>query len=70
LTVKNPTPFHITLTSIMQDQSGKRVDLISQGLMLKPFSDGTVNLKNSNVSKMTFTTINDYGGRIERNIKF
>ena len=31
LTVKNPTPFHITLTSIMQDQSGKRVDLISQG---------------------------------------
>jgi hypothetical protein len=33
-------PFHITLTSIMQDQSGKRVDLISQGLMLKPFSDG------------------------------
>ncbi|BAP36088.1 molecular chaperone [Acinetobacter guillouiae] len=70
LTVKNPTPFHITLTSIMQDQSGKRVDLISQGLMLKPFSDGTVSLKNSNVAKMTFTTINDYGGRVERNIKF
>ena len=47
----------------------KRVDLLAEGLMLKPFSDGTVNLKGSNVAKMTFTTINDYGGRVERNIK-
>ncbi|MFW1948984.1 molecular chaperone [Acinetobacter bereziniae] len=69
LAIKNPTPFYITLTSIMQDQSGKRVDLLAEGLMLKPFSDGTVNLKGSNVAKMTFTTINDYGGRVERNIK-
>lgn len=51
LAIKNPTPFYITLTSIMQDQSGKRVDLLAEGLMLKPFSDGTVNLKGSNVAK-------------------
>ncbi|KAF1027550.1 MAG: putative fimbrial chaperone YadV [Acinetobacter bereziniae] len=70
LTIKNPTPFYITLTSIMQEQAGKRVDLLAEGLMLKPFSDGTVNLKGANVTKMTFTTINDYGGRVERNIKF
>ena len=63
LKVKNPTPFYITLTSINQDDSGKSVDLISEGLMLKPFSEDTVALKSSNISKMVFTSINDYGGR-------
>ncbi len=69
LKVKNPTPFHITLTNINQDDMGKRVDLISEGLMLKPFSEDRITLKSSNTSKMVFTSINDYGGRIEFPIK-
>lgn len=69
LNVKNPTPFHITLTTINQDNAGKRTDLISEGLMLKPFSEEKVALKSSNISKMVFTSINDYGGRTELPIK-
>lgn len=69
LRVKNPTPFHITLTTVNQDNAGKRVDLISQGLMLKPFSEDSITLKSSNTSKMVFTSINDYGGRVELPIK-
>ncbi|WP_445116313.1 fimbrial biogenesis chaperone [Acinetobacter sp. WZC-1] len=70
LTIKNPTPFHVTLTSIMQDNAGKRVDILSEGLMLKPFSEEKVSLKTSGTAKMTFTAINDYGGRVEHNIRF
>lgn len=69
LFIKNVTPFYITMTSIYQEQSGKKVDILSEGLMLKPFSEESVNLKNTNNLKMSFTTINDYGGRTERNIK-
>lgn len=70
LIVKNPTPFHVTLTTINQDNAGKRTDLISEGLMLKPFSEDKVSLKSSNTSKMVFTSVNDYGGRTEFPIKF
>lgn len=69
LFIKNVTPFYITMTSIYQEQSGKKVDILSEGLMLKPFSEESVNLKNTNNLKMSFTTINDYGGRTERHIK-
>ena len=69
LKVKNTTPFHITLTSIQQDNVGKSINLIDEGLMLKPFSEDQVELKTSNTSKMIFTTINDYGGRIETPIR-
>jgi chaperone protein EcpD len=69
LKIKNPTPFFITITSILQDNSGKKVDLLSEGLMLKPNSEETVALKQKNIEKMTFTTINDYGGRVTRDIK-
>lgn len=69
LNVKNPTPFHITLTSINQDNAGKSIDLINEGLMLKPFSEDHVTLKTANTSKMVFTSINDYGGRVELPIK-
>ncbi|MGE8572422.1 MAG: molecular chaperone [Acinetobacter amyesii] len=69
LNVKNPTPFHITLTSINQDNAGKRIDLTNEGLMLKPFSEDHVALKTANTSKMVFTSINDYGGRVELPIK-
>lgn len=69
LKVNNPTPFHITLTSINQVNAGKSIDLINEGLMLKPFSEAQVALKTTNTSKMVFTNINDYGGRVESPIK-
>jgi chaperone protein EcpD len=69
LRIKNPTPFHITMTSITQENSGKNVDILNEGLMLKPNSEETISLKYQNIQKMTFTTINDYGGRVTKNIK-
>lgn len=69
LKVKNPTPFYLTLTSIMQDNAGKKSNLINDGLMLKPFSEEHVSLKSSNTEKMIFSNINDYGGRVETPIK-
>ena len=69
LFLKNPTPFFITITSITQRNSGKNVDILSEGLMLKPFSQQSILLKNSSMQDMTFTTINDYGGRVNHDIK-
>lgn len=66
---KNPTPFHITITAITQEESGKRIDILSEGLMLKPFSEQSILLKSPSMKNMTFTTINDYGGRVNHNIK-
>lgn len=70
IVVKNPTPFHITMTSIYQANGDKKVDLLPKGLMLKPFSEDQVQLKTSNTEKMSFINVNDYGGRVERPIKF
>lgn len=69
LFAKNPTPFFITITSIIQKDSGKNIDILSEGLMLKPFSEQSILLKNSSMQDMTFTTINDYGGRVNHDIK-
>ncbi|ENW18629.1 P pilus assembly protein, chaperone PapD [Acinetobacter haemolyticus CIP 64.3 = MTCC 9819] len=68
--IKNPTPFHITMTSIYQVNGDKKVDLLPKGLMLKPFSEDRVQLKISNTEKMSFINVNDYGGRVEKPIKF
>ncbi|MCG3873844.1 molecular chaperone [Psychrobacter sp. Ps7] len=68
LLIKNPTPFHITITTITQEHLGKKVNILSEGIMLVPFSEQKIALKNSNIKDMTFTTINDYGGRVERTI--
>lgn len=69
LVIKNPTPFHITLTSIFQINGDKKLDLLPEGLMLKPFSEDQVQLKTTNIEKMSFINVNDYGGRIEQPIK-
>lgn len=69
LTVKNPTPFHITMTAVYQQNAGKPIDLLPKGLMLSPFSEDKVQLKTANTEKMSFISINDYGGRIEHQIK-
>lgn len=69
LLVKNPTPFHITISSIAQEHLGEKVDILPEGLMLNPFSEQQIALKNSNIKNMVFTTINDYGGSVERIVK-
>jgi P pilus assembly chaperone PapD len=35
-------------------------------MMLAPFSEQKINVKNPNLKGMTFTTINDYGGRVQQ----
>lgn len=69
LKIKNPTAFYITLNSIQQEQAGKTFNLISDGLMLKPNSEEILILKSLEQSKMIFTTINDYGGTSEYELK-
>ena len=70
LLIKNPTPFYITMSSIFQEVNHQKIDLLKQGLMLSPFSEDQIKLKNSNITNMSFVYINDYGGRIEKTIKF
>lgn len=69
LLAKNPTPFHITITAITQEELGKRTNILPEGLMLKPFAEESILLKNPSLKNMTFTTINDYGGRVNHTIK-
>lgn len=69
LTVKNPTPFHVTMTAVYQLNGTQPVDLLPKGLMLSPFSEDKVQLKTANTEKLSFISINDYGGRIEHQIK-
>lgn len=69
LLAKNPTPFYITITSITQADSGENTDILSEGFMLKPFSEQTILLKSPSTQNMTFTIINDYGGRVSYKIK-
>ncbi|EPU8849276.1 fimbrial biogenesis chaperone, partial [Acinetobacter baumannii] len=70
LLIKNPTPFYITISSIFQEINHQKTDLLKQGLMLSPFSEDQIKLKNSNITNMSFVYINDYGGRIEQVIRF
>mgnify|MGYP003346041246 CR=1 FL=1 len=58
------------MSSIFQEVNHQKIDLLKQGLMLSPFSEDQIKLKNSNITNMSFVYINDYGGRIEKTIKF
>ncbi|MCH7311704.1 fimbria/pilus periplasmic chaperone [Acinetobacter sp. ANC 4805] len=69
LMVKNPTPFHITMTAVYQHNGTQSEDLLPKGLMLSPFSEDKIQLKTANTEKLSFININDYGGRIEYQIK-
>jgi P pilus assembly chaperone PapD len=70
IAIKNPTPFFLTITSIFQTSEGHKTDLLQQGLMIAPFSEDKIKLKNKNLADMSFVYINDYGGRVEHLIKF
>ena len=72
LTIKNPTPYHVTITSIVQKPVGAatdKVEVLTDGMMLAPFSEQKINVKNPNLKGMTFTTINDYGGRVQQTVE-
>lgn len=69
LNVKNPTPYFITITTIESKQGDKSVDVLDQGTMLKPFSTEKLNIKSSALGKLTFSTLNDYGGRVTTELK-
>ena len=72
LTVNNPTPFYITLTSVVQKQKNSDKTLaLSDGMMLSPFSEQKISLNSAGVDikDIKFTTINDYGGRVEHSVE-
>ena len=60
---------HYNKLNFSRNKSSK-TDLLKQGLMLSPFSEDQIKLKNSNITNMSFVYINDYGGRIEQVIRF
>lgn len=68
LRVHNPTPYHITMTTITQSSGGQKVDLLPKGLMLKPFSEEQIALGAGRIDQLSFIAINDYGGRVEHPI--
>ena len=70
LVITNPSPFYVSMTTILQKDDIKTVDLLPKGLMIAPFSKETVQLKLHNTSDMSFMTINDYGGRNQYPISF
>lgn len=72
LTVNNPTPFYITLTSIVQQKKDSdQAIVLSDGIMLAPFSEQKISVNGSsiNIKDIKFTTINDYGGRVESTVE-
>nr|WP_228285108.1 fimbria/pilus periplasmic chaperone [Acinetobacter rathckeae] len=69
LVVKNPTPFFITITSVFEGKEQQKNELTPKGLLLAPFSEQSIKRSNLNTNQLEFTTINDYGGRVEQSIK-
>ena len=67
--LKTLLPLHYNKLNFSRNKSSK-TDLLKQGLMLSPFSEDQIKLKNSNITNMSFVYINDYGGRIEQVIRF
>lgn len=65
IVIKNPTPFYITITSAFETTNTKKTDLMPKGLMLEPFSEQKISSPNTQIDKIEFITINDYGGRTE-----
>ena len=63
LNVKNPTPYYVNISSLEIDSSlGKTKEIMSDGLMLAPFSDGKVDVEGLKFKTFKVLSINDYGG--------
>jgi chaperone protein EcpD len=69
LNVKNPTPYFITITAINSSSDNKTVDILNNGAMLKPFSTEKLTISTAPIGKLTFNTLNDYGGVVNTELK-
>lgn len=67
VTAINPTPYHITLTTLTYKSNGKTYDI--PGMMVAPGESHSFvfkELKESiNLSQLKYSAINDYGGLVE-----
>lgn len=68
LRVKNPTPFHVSMTAVYQLNGQQKTDLLPQGLMLAPLEEKSIALDGAASSQFSFIAINDYGGRVEQKV--
>lgn len=66
LRVANPTPFHVTLVGLaaLSGDGSEVATLEQQGQMLAPGESVDWPVPGS-IAKVAFTTVNDYGGRVE-----
>lgn len=63
--VKNPTPYYINISSLeVNAGEEKKLEFLSEGLMLEPFSEQQVDIKGFNYNQFTVLNINDYGGLV------
>lgn len=70
LNCSNPTPFHISFSSIKTiSANAKSPELIPEGFMLKPFENKAFDIKDLRPHSVIFTNVNDYGGVDETEIK-
>ncbi|MFY3789985.1 putative fimbrial chaperone LpfB [Providencia manganoxydans] len=60
LTVKNPTPYYVTLAQLTLDDN--TVNVREQGPMLAPFSENTYTVKGGRANRIDWSVITDFGG--------
>lgn len=68
ISIKNLTPFYITITSIFSKEN-RKLDLAPQGVLISPYSEYSVD-NPKQLSQLRFSTINDYGSHTEQDVKF
>lgn len=65
--VNNPTPYHISMLTANIMYGQKSIDLVPQGYMLTPGEQHAFELpKDSGVTSVNYSTINDFGGHVQR----
>nr|WP_241391608.1 fimbria/pilus periplasmic chaperone [Yersinia frederiksenii]ULG19945.1 pilus assembly protein PapD [Yersinia frederiksenii] len=66
--VKNPTPFYVSFTEINAVTNQKKVALAPHGDMLAPGQEKTLTFpgESARIADIEYTTVNDFGGRINR----
>jgi chaperone protein EcpD len=71
LQVSNPTPYHVTIIEA-QVGAGERAPKFDDGVMLDPDGQATLPLSGTaaNGPKVSFTTLNDFGGQMKHEAAF
>lgn len=70
LVINNSTPFYFTISSIQQKNAGKTEELISETMMMSPYSEKAITIRHQNTSEYSFTYFNDYGSKVDKAIQF